>query len=304
MISRKAIWAALLIQIPFLVGANLHRGSWLGKPNKRAWGIQNQAKLDLASAGTLGSYLLQVRGGGNYDDSDRYYGDSGNYGDDGYGQGYDARDWEQNDYQDGRDDYYGSSKPDRYDDYDDRGRSNSRGRSGGGSSALSDVTSKIKNGDRRIGGALLTLGAVFTALGVSLFFNKTLMRLGNLMFIAGVPVTIGPSRTAGYFMKPEKIRATGCLAAGVFLVFVGWPIFGIALEVFGLLNLFGNMFPMFWAIFKNLPIVSSLTSNSAGGRRQSYSYDRERDRDYRDDPYEDDRRGYSDRGYDDNDSYY
>lgn len=168
---------------------------------------------------------------------------------------------------------------------------------------MSDLTSKIRNGDRRLGGALLGLGAVFTALGVSLFFNKTLMRLGNLMFIAGVPVTIGPSRTAGYFMKPEKIRATGCLAAGIFLVFVGWPIFGIALEVFGLLNLFGNMFPMFWAIFKNLPIVSSLRSNS-GGQRQSYSYDRERDRDYRDDPYEDDRRGYSDRGYDDKDSYY
>ena len=172
-------------------------------------------------------------------------------------------------------------------------------------SSLSSVKGKLKNGDRRIGSILLGLGAVFTVLGVSLFFNKALMRLGNLMFIAGVPVTIGPSRTVGYFFQPQKIRATACLGFGIFLVFVGWPIFGIALEVFGILNLFGNMFPMFWAIFKNMPIVSSFTSNASSGRRQSYSYDRDRYRDYGDDPYAADRRGDNDyRDDDDAESYY
>ena len=41
----------------------------------------------------------------------------------------------------------------------------------------------VKNGDRRIGLTLLGLGGVLTVLGMSLFFNKTLMRLGNLLFI-------------------------------------------------------------------------------------------------------------------------
>lgn len=143
---------------------------------------------------------------------------------------------------------------------------------------------------------------VFTIMGVSLFFNKSLMRLGNLMFIAGVPATIGPSRTVGYFFQPQKMRASSCLFAGVFLVFVGWPILGIALEVFGILNLFGNMFPMFWAIFKNMPIVSSIVnSGSTSNRRQSSSY---RDYNYERDPYGDDERsGYGNSGYDRDDYY-
>ena len=171
-------------------------------------------------------------------------------------------------------------------------------------SSLSSVQAKLKNGDRRLGGMLLGLGVAFTALGASLFFNKTLMRLGNLMFIAGVPVTVGPSRTAGYFLKPEKARATACLAFGIFLVFVGWPILGIALEIFGLLNLFGNMFPVFWAIAKNMPFFSTLTRNSDSGRKPNYSYDGDRYRDYRDDPYADDRRGYNYDRDDDAEPYY
>ena len=168
--------------------------------------------------------------------------------------------------------------------------------------SLSGLQAKFKNGDRRIGVPLLGLGAVFTVLGVSMFFNAALMRLGNLMFIAGVPATIGPTRTAGYFLQPKKARATATLVAGIFLVFVGWPIVGIALEVFGILNLFGNMFPMFWAIFKNLPIVSSITKNSGSGQRQSYSYDRDSYRD--DDPYYVDRQGYSDYRDDHSQKYY
>lgn len=160
---------------------------------------------------------------------------------------------------------------------------------------LNSLPSKLRNGDRRIGIPLLGLGMVFTMMGISLFFNKALMRLGNLMFIAGVPTTIGPKRTADYFLQPQKTRATACLFAGIFLVFVGWPICGIALEVFGILNLFGNMFPMFWAIFKNMPIVSSIM-NSAGADSRSRPPPTYRERDHNYDssrnPYNEDRQGY------------
>ncbi len=114
-------------------------------------------------------------------------------------------------------------------------------------------------------------GVVFTMLGISLFFNKTLMRLGNLFFIAGVPMTIGPGRTTGYFLQPKKSRATGCLALGILLVFIGWPIFGIALEIFGVLNLFGNMFPVLMVILKQTPFVGTLLNGNSGGGRSGRS---------------------------------
>jgi hypothetical protein len=103
-------------------------------------------------------------------------------------------------------------------------------------------------------------------LGISLFFNKALMRLGNLLFMAGVPMTIGPGRTAGYFLQPKKARATGCLALGIVLVFFGHPVIGIALEAFGLMNLFGNMFPFAMGILKQMPgRVRVLSADDDGG---------------------------------------
>jgi hypothetical protein len=143
----------------------------------------------------------------------------------------------------------------------------------------------IKTGNRKIGIPLLGIGLALTVFGMSLFFNKTLMRLGNLFFVAGVPMTIGPGRTMGYFFQPKKARATGCLALGIILVFFGHPVLGIVLEMFGLLNLFGNMFPVALAVLKTMPVIGPLLS---GNGRQNNKNDRDR---------------YDDR-YDDRDSYY
>jgi hypothetical protein len=137
-------------------------------------------------------------------------------------------------------------------------------------------------------------------LGISLFFNKALMRLGNLLFMAGVPMTIGPGRTAGYFLQPRKARATGCLALGIVLVFVGHPVIGILLEAFGLLNLFGNLFPFALVILKQMPIIGPLLSR----KPKSNENNQDRGRGYPDDrDYYDDRQYYDDGG-DDNDKYY
>jgi hypothetical protein len=170
----------------------------------------------------------------------------------------------------------------------------------------------IRTGNRKIGLPLLAIGGALTILGASLFFNKTLMRLGNLFFVAGVPMTLGPGRTAGYFFQPKKARATACLATGVMLVFIGWPIFGIILEAFGLLNLFGNMFPMAMLLLKQMPVIGPLLKgkngsdnknsndrySGGGGGRGSDRYD-----DY--DGFQDDRYGGGggDSYYNDDDDY-
>jgi len=165
------------------------------------------------------------------------------------------------------------------------------------------MPSIIKHGDRKIGMILLSFGAFFTISGVFLFFHKTLLRLGNLLFIAGVPMFIGPGRTAGYFLQPRKARATGFLAFGIFLVFSGWPVFGMAFEIFGLLNLFGNMIPMAMVILRQMPIVGGLFKAGSGRNRKDSRRDDDR---YYDDNYGRDDRYYGDddRGGDGGDRYY
>lgn len=175
---------------------------------------------------------------------------------------------------------------------------------------MPDVGGLLRNGNKKVGMILLGGGAVFTLLGISLFFNKSLMRLGNLLFILGVPLFIGPGRTTGYFLQPKKARATGCLGLGIFLVFIGWPIFGIALEAFGILNLFGNMFPVFMILLKQMPVVgnifkggnsgdSKFSRKKAAPSRNSYRYEDDEDDRYANDDYDRDRQddGYADRYY-------
>jgi len=226
-------------------------------------------------------------GGGDYPDDDDYYGNGKNDNNQDYG--YD-------------DDYY----------YDDRGRGSSSSPSSrrSSSSFVDNLPSIFKNGDRRIGLSLVGAGSVITMLGISLFFNKALLRLGNLLFIAGVTITMGISRTMTFFLKPEKLRATACLGLGIFLVFIGNPVFGMILEVFGLLNLFGNMFPVMMAIAKTMPGIGPLLSSNNNKKKNKPSTNNQRRQDDyydNDDDYYNDNSGggggYDDDYYKNNDNY-
>eukprot|EP00536_Pseudo-nitzschia_multiseries_P001236 jgi/Psemu1/282887/fgenesh1_pg.15_\ len=241
-----------------------------------AFAAERDAQILAAYAAlvTTATELCRVRGGYQGDD---YYDDRG------YGGG------------NNNDDYYndGYGYDDRGSSYDDRGAASDQGGGGRSSFSMPDI---IRTGNRKIGLPMLAIGGALTVLGASLFFNKTLMRLGNLFFVAGVPMTLGPGRTAGYFFQPKKARATACLAAGIFLVFVGWPVFGIVLEAFGLLNLFGNMFPMAMMIMKNMPVIGPLLKGNAGGNKN-------KSKKFFDDDDDDDRFGASRDRYDDYDRY-
>lgn len=284
---------------------------------------------------TLAAFVARIQRGGS-SGNDPYYGDYGRrrkappgsyYNDRGFDDEDDGNhgddDTDDGDYYD---DYYGGSSSRKqqpssrsrtpYNNnyaYDKRGPQSSASASSAAIpenvasmfQSIPNIPHLIKNGDRRVGAALLLSGLVVTMLGVSLFFNKTLMRLGNLLFIGGVPMMIGPSRTIAYFVKPEKFRATACLCVGIFLVLVGSPVFGIALEIFGLLNLFGNMFPLILAMAKQLPFIGPILSggnNKNNNTNNRYNSRRGYDEPgYRADRYNDDR-GYDDDYY--QDDYY
>jgi hypothetical protein len=229
-------------------------------------------------------YDSELKEGGNYD-----------YGDDRQpGYGYDpyySEEQEQQRRQRRRSDVESDGDPYGTPPYsrrqrwsDDNSNGSRRAEKNAGVSLLMDA------GNRKIGILLASSGAVFTLLGISLFFNKTLLRMGNLLFISGVPLILGPSRTAGYFFQPTKARATGCLILGIFFVLAGRPILGMALEIFGIMNLFGNLFPLLMVMLRQVPFLGDLlpSGNNGGGKRRRPT--RERREYYEDRPYyEDDR---------------
>lgn len=86
-----------------------------------------------------------------------------------------------------------------------------------------------------------------------------------MLIIAGIPLLVGPNRVRQFFAKPARLQATIITAFGILLVFWGKPRLGILCEIFGLLNLFGNMFPMLLALARRFPVVSNIIDAFEGG---------------------------------------
>merc|ERR1719471_368700 len=112
--------------------------------------------------------------------------------------------------------------------------------------------------NRKIGMILTGLGVLFLFLGVMMFFDRALLVMGNLLFIVGTVLLIGLQRSGKFFFRKHKLRGTGCFIFGIFLVITGWTFFGMLIEAFGILNLFGNFFPYAWLILQRLPYVGQV----------------------------------------------
>ncbi|KAI0930234.1 hypothetical protein AcW1_008976 [Taiwanofungus camphoratus] len=113
---------------------------------------------------------------------------------------------------------------------------------------------------QKIGVALTSFGVLFMLLGVILFFDGALLALGNLLFLAGLTLIIGPHKTFYFFARKQKIRGTVCFFGGILLVFLKWPSVGVVVETFGFLNLFGDFFPVILTFLRQVPGVGHLLS--------------------------------------------
>lgn len=61
----------------------------------------------------------------------------------------------------------------------------------------------------------------------------------QILFISGLTLIIGPTKTFYFFARKNKLRGSVCFLGGVLLVFLKWPFVGMIVETFGFLNLFG-----------------------------------------------------------------
>jgi len=234
------------------------------------------------------SCCLDLRGGsgrgGGYGGNDAPY-DYGRRYDDypQQQQQYSYNDDDDDDHQNRR--YYDDNNYGRYEEEDGgyyeedyRRRSSSSRRpssgSGSGSGSFASNLPNLKN-HRRLGVMLVGAGGMFMMAGIASFFNKFLLRIAHILLCTGAPMIVGPGRVAGYVLQPKKARATITFGLGLFLVLVGHPFFGMILEVFGFLNLFGNLFPIVKVMLRSVPGVGNLFGGNGDSNRskQRRSYD-------------------------------
>eukprot|EP01039_Chlorochromonas_danica_P010466 gene10465-11596_t len=112
--------------------------------------------------------------------------------------------------------------------------------------------------NQKIGVGLIVLGLGFVFVGMMMFFDASLIALGNILFLLGICFAIGFQRTFTLFTRPDRIRGTLCFFTGIVLVVFRWGLIGICLEAFGFLNLFGNFLPVALSFARQFPYIGAV----------------------------------------------
>lgn len=110
---------------------------------------------------------------------------------------------------------------------------------------------------QKIGVLLTGCGVFFMLIGVLLFFDGGLLAIGNILFLAGLTLVIGIERSVFFFVRKGKIRGTVAFFGGILLVFLKWPVIGMAIELFGFINLFGDFFPVVLSFLRKMPVIGT-----------------------------------------------
>ncbi|KAF6027110.1 GOLT1B [Bugula neritina] len=113
---------------------------------------------------------------------------------------------------------------------------------------------------QKIGVGLAGFGFVFLFLGVVLLFDKGLLAIGNILFLAGLAFLIGLDRTFRFFFQTHKWRGTAFFLGGIFIVLCGWPMIGMIVECYGFFLLFGGFIPVAINFLMRIPVLGTLLS--------------------------------------------
>jgi len=130
---------------------------------------------------------------------------------------------------------------------------------------------------QKIGIGLAGFGVLFLFMGVVLLFDKGLLAIGNILFLAGLAFLIGFDRTFRFFFQAHKWRGTAFFLGGIFVVLMGWPMIGMIVEGYGFFLLFGGFIPVVLNFLQRIPVVGNILSlpgisavvNKLGGGSQS-----------------------------------
>eukprot|EP00803_Ostreobium_quekettii_P006515 evm.model.scf_2923.1 EVM.evm.TU.scf_2923.1 scf_2923:10415-13763(+) len=109
---------------------------------------------------------------------------------------------------------------------------------------------------RKIGIGLTAFGVLFTFLGVLFFFDRGFLAMGNLLFVAGLTLTIGTDATLRFFRK--NLQGSAFFLGGIAVVVYGWTMLGMGLELYGFWQLFRGFIPNVLLFFRKIPVLGKI----------------------------------------------
>lgn len=80
---------------------------------------------------------------------------------------------------------------------------------------------------QKVGVAFCTGGGFFLIGGVMMFFDRAMLAMGNILFLLGLIILIGPQKTLLFFARKQKLKGTAAFSVGIVLILLRWAFFWI-----------------------------------------------------------------------------
>lgn len=88
-----------------------------------------------------------------------------------------------------------------------------------------------------------------------MFFDRSMLAMGNILFLIGLTLIIGPQKTFIFFARRNKLKGTAAFLSGILLILLRWPLTGFLVETYGIVVLFGDFFATIASFAGNIPVV-------------------------------------------------
>ncbi|KAG5964888.1 hypothetical protein E4U58_002999 [Claviceps cyperi] len=108
---------------------------------------------------------------------------------------------------------------------------------------------------QKIGVVFCSGGGIFLIGGVMLFFDRAMLAMGNILFLIGLTIIIGPQKTLSFFARKQKAKGTAAFFAGLILILIRWTFIGFLIELYGIAVLFGDFFGTIAAFATGIPVI-------------------------------------------------
>ncbi|KAF2828871.1 Got1-domain-containing protein [Ophiobolus disseminans] len=108
---------------------------------------------------------------------------------------------------------------------------------------------------QKIGVAFCSGGGLFLMGGVMMFFDRAMLAMGNILFLIGLTLIIGTTKTLAFFARKQKWKGTLAFTCGIALILMRWAFIGFVVELYGILVLFGDFLATIAGFAGGIPIV-------------------------------------------------
>lgn len=76
-------------------------------------------------------------------------------------------------------------------------------------------------------------GGFFLLFGLILLFDRALLAMGDILFLIGITLLLGPARTFTFFARRQKWKGTLGFWLGILLILMRWPFVGFVVQCYG-----------------------------------------------------------------------